>query len=577
MASGNLYAVFNDSSPQRLERVGPPPQLDSQTDEAKFAVNFPTSSKFEEIDHIVVYEKRNFSDSDIPETTHQQSWKADLQLQTYTRTLKEQVRISEAGPAIVVPLDEWTSKEKMKVGRGIEAKLVVTTTNEQKANPDGHAYAETRSDLSVHHVPDVHVSSTHAPISNREGLDSRKRPLESAVQELAEKRPKVKIVPTGRTGHAMCVISEDTAVMVGGEMKTNPGDEYAFHNDDSFYQLKLVENEGSYDVQWTKVAVESTKDAEKSKRIGHQIIYHNGKKEVSLVGGFKYYSTVKRKRNEREGLLLQRDKGELVKPATMPLFSAPSLEKTDYPGNWRSRKTKGSGKSMFCHTAVVHQRQIITFGGITSSLAGNAESPMAKLPLGRMRTDDYIEEFYSYSIDSNKWEQLEIYRDVNEVPIKRARHSMVLIDQKIYIFGGTKNTEIKSQYSGFQPSESSIIKELFNELHILDLEGKTLARHLPSGRESPPKRYNHAACLLPDKTMFIHGGVGSNEAVLNDAYKLETSPLCWRKVKHDKLLPRSGHSAIVLGNNVVLFGGLASDLTFTNDTIVFDYRNLADV
>eukprot|EP00118_Oscarella_pearsei_P015822 m.145779 g.145779 ORF g.145779 m.145779 type:complete len:376 (+) comp38432_c1_seq20:118-1245(+) len=375
----------------------------------------------------------------------------------------------------------------------------------------------------------------------------------------------------------MCAISENTAVMVGGETM-NPGDEYAVHNDDSFYQLKLVKNEGSYDVQWTRVAVESGKEEDKSKRIGHRIIYDNGKNEVSLFGGFKYYATFKRKKIDREGLVPQRDKGE-YKPATMSSFSAMSLEKTDFPGNWRSRKTKGSGKSMFCHTAVVHQRQIITFGGTTSSFAGNAGSPMAKSriepPL--TRTDDYIEEFYSYTIDSNKWEQLEIYRDVNEVPIKRARHSMVLIDQKIYIFGGTKNTEIKSQYSGFQPSESSIIKELFNELHILDLEGKTLARHLPSGRESPPKRYNHAACLLPDKTMFIHGGVGSNEAVLNDAYKLETSPLCWRKVKHDKLLPRSGHSAIVLGNNVVLFGGLASDLTFTNDTIVFDYRNLADV
>eukprot|EP00118_Oscarella_pearsei_P015823 m.145798 g.145798 ORF g.145798 m.145798 type:complete len:147 (+) comp38432_c1_seq25:37-477(+) len=112
----------------------------------------------------------------------------------------------------------------------------------------------------------------------------RKRLPDFTTHDSNEKRPKKSVattVPTKRTGHAMCAIGRDTAVLIGGETNSSDHDSRV-HNDDSFYQLKLVENRS---VQWTKVALEK----EKQKRVGHQIVHDCENRMISIVGGFAYH------------------------------------------------------------------------------------------------------------------------------------------------------------------------------------------------------------------------------------------------------------------------------------------------
>eukprot|EP00118_Oscarella_pearsei_P015828 m.145749 g.145749 ORF g.145749 m.145749 type:complete len:558 (+) comp38432_c1_seq9:36-1709(+) len=554
MASGNLYAIFNNSSPEKLERVS----LSSRfgEDKIKSGVKFPKSPEFPAIDHILIYEKlhSNAADNHFTENLYQQSWKVDLKLDKYKRTLKDLVPIGKTGRAIAVPLHDWLPEEKSKVANGTAAELILTIFKEspvQMVEQVVHVEADGASNRYSNRSDDDQ-SSTHSDGSDMSNslLENGKRAYEPTGRESSAKRAKTTSVPTKRFGHGMCAISDDTAVMVGGE--TTSDDDHRVHNDDSFYQLKLIQSRGYCDVKWTKVEVKSKKDEKKQERVGHQVVC-SGQSSIHLLGGFKYYSVTKQKSNDKKGLL--NDNGDWVKAKRVPTFLIESSERV--ASSWNSFPSKGNIQKMSYHAAVMYQRHIITFGGT--------------MPVGRTGPDDYLGEFYRYSIDSFKWEKLEMKP---ERPSKRAFHSMVLIGAKIYMFGGMGDAEMKNEKSDSQSSD-----KVFNDLYIVDLEAKTVDQpSCPIGEtEWPSKRYNHIACLLPDCTMLIHGGEGEDGNILGDAYKLKTNSLHWRKVTHPKLIPLCGHSVVVLGNHVVLFGGGTPDQRFTNETIVFDYHELEEL
>eukprot|EP00118_Oscarella_pearsei_P015826 m.145859 g.145859 ORF g.145859 m.145859 type:complete len:66 (+) comp38432_c1_seq44:643-840(+) len=58
------------------------------------------------------------------------------------------------------------------------------------------------------------------------------------------------------------------------------------------------------------------------------------------------------------------------------------------PDGWKSCKTKGSAKQMSYHAAVVHEREVVTFGGTT--------------PVGKTGPDDYVDELHRLNI-SKGW------------------------------------------------------------------------------------------------------------------------------------------------------------------------------
>ena len=51
----------------------------------------------------------------------------------------------------------------------------------------------------------------------------------------------------------------------------------------------------------------------------------------------------------------------------------------------------------------------------------------------------------------------------------------------------------------------------------------------------------------------------------------------WCSVYHSKLAKLSGHSIVMLGDNVVIFGGVTENETLTNSTTVFNYEELREL
>ncbi|XP_039194138.1 host cell factor 2 isoform X2 [Crotalus tigris] len=139
-------------------------------------------------------------------------------------------------------------------------------------------------------------------------------------------------------------------------------------------------------------------------------------------------------------------------------------------------------------------------------------------------------------------------------PCPRLGHSFCLYGNKCYLFGGLANES--------EDSNNNIPRYL-NDFYELELQhgsgvlgwGIPLTRGvLPSPRES------HTAVIyckkdLGNPKMFIFGGMSGCR--LNDLWELDIETMTWSKpeTKGTVPLPRSLHTASVIGNKMYIFGG----------------------
>ena len=119
------------------------------------------------------------------------------------------------------------------------------------------------------------------------------------------------ILPSKRKGHVMVAVSNTTALLLGGETTTSDAKVNIVISDDSIYSLSIAEG---HDVEWRRVEVEKNKE----KRVGHRAVYDKQNKVVSLVGGYHYYPTSKRRRNIKEGY---NDEGEWITLGSTPTLT----------------------------------------------------------------------------------------------------------------------------------------------------------------------------------------------------------------------------------------------------------------
>ena len=114
--------------------------------------------------------------------------------------------------------------------------------------------------------------------------------------------------------------------------------------------------------------------------------------------------------------------------------------------------------------------------------------------------------------------------------------------KKIYVFGGTYNNR------------------QFNNLFCLDLSEFRWSKVKYSG-EAPSPREGHSATLISDHEIFYFGGVCQSENY-NDSYVLDLEYMHWYKVLYESIYTapskRDSHSAVSVGNDVYIFGGIDS-------------------
>ncbi|CAG9331517.1 unnamed protein product [Blepharisma stoltei] len=203
--------------------------------------------------------------------------------------------------------------------------------------------------------------------------------------------------------------------------------------------------------------------------------------------------------------------------------------------------------------------------------------------------------------DAEPWEEIEI---PGLGPL--CRHSAIVKDDKMYVFGGSNGdrefnttsvidlnsrslTVIPPERPDLPPSLDSHTACLYedvassmvvfggfaegvrsNTVYILNLSTQKWKRAQTD--EEPSPRSNHSSVVY-NHCLYIFGGSDDEGEKLCDLWKLDLRTYHWEKIIGHGQIPtgRSGHSAIVFKDDMVIFGGMRDITKETNDMFSFDF------
>ncbi|KJH53729.1 kelch repeat protein [Dictyocaulus viviparus] len=98
--------------------------------------------------------------------------------------------------------------------------------------------------------------------------------------------------------------------------------------------------------------------------------------------------------------------------------------------------------------------------------------------------------------------------------------------------------------------------------------------NMESSRSLPYQRYGHTVCAYRGRA-YLWGGRNDDYGASSTLHEFDPMLLRWRVVPVEGRVPpaRDGHSAVVVGDRMYLFGGFEEDLQrFSQETYVFDFQ-----
>lgn len=159
--------------------------------------------------------------------------------------------------------------------------------------------------------------------------------------------------------------------------------------------------------------------------------------------------------------------------------------------------------------------------------------------------DEHDQALYLLNLSNREWTRVvSADKSPKASPPGRYRHTISVVGNKVYIFGG--------QSEG----------QLFNDLWSFDLNSlKTGARwdRIVPNSEEPTARTGHTSVTYNDR-IYIFGGTDS-QYHYKDTWVYEVACNRWSEMSCIGFipLPREGHAACLVGDNMYIFGGRGVD------------------
>ncbi|XP_066490363.1 host cell factor 2 isoform X2 [Tiliqua scincoides] len=173
-----------------------------------------------------------------------------------------------------------------------------------------------------------------------------------------------------------------------------------------------------------------------------------------------------------------------------------------------------------------------------------------------------------YELQASRWLWKKVrpqHPSTGSPPCPRLGHSLSLYGNKCYLFGGLANES--------EDSNNNIPRYL-NDFYELELQhgSGVMGWSIPVTKGVlPSPRESHTAIIYSRKDsgnpkMFIFGGMSGCR--LNDLWELDIETMTWSKTetKGTVPLPRSLHTANVIGNKMYIFGGWVPQSTDNNQS-----------
>ncbi|CAH1394375.1 unnamed protein product [Nezara viridula] len=178
---------------------------------------------------------------------------------------------------------------------------------------------------------------------------------------------------------------------------------------------------------------------------------------------------------------------------------------------------------------------------------------------GMVEYGNYSNELYELQASRWEWKRLRPRPPQNHPPpCPRLGHSFTLIGNKVYLFGGlaSDNDDAKAN-----PQNPVSVLRYLNDLYMLELRSNnsTVWEKPIIYGTSPPPRESHTAVAHTDSKgnsrLIIYGGMSGCR--LGDLWILDIGSMTWSEpvVGGPQPLPRSLHTATVVGEKMYVFGG----------------------
>ncbi|KAF7422223.1 Negative regulator of mitotic exit [Pleurotus ostreatus] len=166
-------------------------------------------------------------------------------------------------------------------------------------------------------------------------------------------------------------------------------------------------------------------------------------------------------------------------------------------------------------------------------------------------------------------------------PFPRYGHSVAASHGDLYLFGGLVDGRLRNDVyllrAAFAESNGGNSSDGTDTLSISASLFETGVSHewtrATVHGPAPSARYGHAAASI-GASFFVFGGHATG-AFFNDIWVFTLTTLAWElcePVAGDRPAPRSGHSCVAHGDNVIVFGGTDGTYHY-HDTWAFDTRS----
>ncbi|XP_031591548.2 host cell factor 2 isoform X1 [Oreochromis aureus] len=172
---------------------------------------------------------------------------------------------------------------------------------------------------------------------------------------------------------------------------------------------------------------------------------------------------------------------------------------------------------------------------------------------GMVEFGKYTNSLYELQASRWLWKKLKPRVPRNgSLPCPRIGHSFTLVGNKCYLFGGLANDS---------EDPNGNVPRYLGDLYELELQSVSGARgwNIPDTKgRGPSARESHTSVAytgLGSPKLYIFGGMQGSR--LDDLWQLDLDTMVWSmpETKGSTPLPRSLHSASVIGNKMYVFGG----------------------
>ncbi|XP_076008904.1 host cell factor 2 isoform X2 [Genypterus blacodes] len=172
---------------------------------------------------------------------------------------------------------------------------------------------------------------------------------------------------------------------------------------------------------------------------------------------------------------------------------------------------------------------------------------------GMVEYGKYTNSLYELQASRWLWKKLKPRAPRNALPpCPRMGHSLTLVGNKCYLFGGLANDS---------EDPNGNVPRFLSDLYELELQSVSGARgwNVPDTKGGGPSaRESHTSVAYAgfgSPKLYIFGGMQGER--LDDLWQLDLDTMVWSmpKTRGPTPLPRSLHSASVIGNKMYVFGG----------------------